>query len=110
LGEPKRALELMTEAAARALPNDPVRAAEILAEATGPAIMQGEMHLVRKLAEQVERICENSPDAAAIATSTALTRRFPLFRAALCGGSGRVQGDWVAEPLELVDGGTAGAF
>jgi tetratricopeptide (TPR) repeat protein len=73
LGEPKRALELMTEAAARALPNDPVRAAEILAEATGPAIMQGEMHLVRKLAEQVERICENSPDAAAIATSTALT-------------------------------------
>jgi hypothetical protein len=35
--------------------------------------MQGEMHLVRKLAEQVERICENSPDAAAIATSTALT-------------------------------------
>ena len=72
LGEPRRALELMTGAAARARPNDPVRAAEILAEATGPAIMQGEMHLVRELAEQVECIWEHSPEAAAAATPTAL--------------------------------------
>jgi tetratricopeptide (TPR) repeat protein len=72
LGEPRRALELMTGAAARARPTDPVRAAEILAEATGPAIMQGEMHVARKLAEQVECIWEHSPDAAATATSTAL--------------------------------------
>jgi DNA-binding CsgD family transcriptional regulator len=72
LGEPRRALELMTGAAARARPTDPVRAAEILAEATGPAIMQGEMHVARKLAEQVECIWEHSPHAAATATSTAL--------------------------------------
>jgi DNA-binding CsgD family transcriptional regulator len=72
LGEPRRALELMTGAAARARPTDPVRAAEILAEATGPAIMQGEMHVARQLAEQVECILEHSPDAATIATSTAL--------------------------------------
>jgi DNA-binding CsgD family transcriptional regulator/tetratricopeptide (TPR) repeat protein len=73
LGEPRRALELMTGAAARARPSDPVRAAEILAEATGPAIMQGEMHQVRELAEQVECIWEQHPsDAATIATSTAL--------------------------------------
>jgi DNA-binding CsgD family transcriptional regulator len=72
LGEPRRALELMTGAAARARPTDPVRAAEILAEATGPAIMQGEMHLVLELAEQVECIWKHSPDTAAIATSTAL--------------------------------------
>jgi DNA-binding CsgD family transcriptional regulator len=72
LGEPRRALELMTGAAARARPNDPVLAAEILAEATGPAIMQGEMHLVRELAEQVECIWAHSPDAAATATSTGL--------------------------------------
>jgi DNA-binding CsgD family transcriptional regulator len=72
LGEPRRALELMTAAAVRARSSDPVRAAEILAEATGPAIMQGEMHLVRELAEQVECIWEHSPDTAAIATSTAL--------------------------------------
>jgi DNA-binding CsgD family transcriptional regulator len=72
LGEPRRALELMTGAAARARACDPVRAAEILAEAAGPAIMQGEMHLVRGLAKQVECIWERSPDAAATATSTAL--------------------------------------
>jgi tetratricopeptide (TPR) repeat protein len=72
LGEPRRALELMTGAAARARPTDPVPAAEILAEATGPAIMQGEMYVARKLAEQVECIWEHSPDAAATATSTAL--------------------------------------
>jgi uncharacterized protein HemY len=34
--------------------------------------MQGEMHVVRDLAEQVERIWEDSPDAAVAATSTAL--------------------------------------
>jgi DNA-binding CsgD family transcriptional regulator len=72
LGEPRRALELMTGAAARARPNDPVRAAEILAEATGPAIMQGDMHQVRELAQLVEGIWEHSPDAAGAATSTAL--------------------------------------
>ena len=72
MGEPKRALELMTGAAARARPKDPVRAAEILADATGPAIMQGDVHLVFDLAEQVERIWEHSPGAAAAATPTAL--------------------------------------
>jgi DNA-binding CsgD family transcriptional regulator len=72
LGEPRRALDLMTAAAARACSNDPIRAAEILAEATGPAIMQGEMHLARELAEQADCIWENSPDAAAMATSSAL--------------------------------------
>jgi tetratricopeptide (TPR) repeat protein len=72
LGEPRRALELMTAAAADAHPNDPVRVVEILAEATGPAIMQGDIHLVRDLAQQVERIWERSPDAAAAATPTAL--------------------------------------
>ena len=41
MGEPRRALELMTAAAATARPNDPVRAAEILAEAIAPALMQG---------------------------------------------------------------------
>ncbi|HZA32820.1 MAG TPA: ATP-binding protein, partial [Propionibacteriaceae bacterium] len=72
LGEPRRALELMTGAAARARPHDPLRAAEMLAEATGPAIMQGEVHLVRDLADQVERIWAHSPDVAAAATPTAL--------------------------------------
>jgi DNA-binding CsgD family transcriptional regulator len=72
LGEPRRALELMTGAATRTSPHDPVRAAQILAEAIGPAIMQGDMHLARDLAEQVECIWEHSPDAAAIATPTVL--------------------------------------
>jgi DNA-binding CsgD family transcriptional regulator len=72
MGEPRRALELMTAAAARARPQDPVRAAEILAEATGPAIMQGGIRVVHDLAEQVERIWEHSPDAEAAATPTAL--------------------------------------
>jgi hypothetical protein len=72
LGEPRRALELMTGAAAAARPHFPVAAAEILAEATGPAIMQGEIHLVRELAEQVEGIWKHSSDAAAAATPTAL--------------------------------------
>ncbi len=71
LGEPKRALELMTGAAARARFHDPVRAAEILAEATGPAIMQGDINLVRELSEQVERIWAQSVDAATAATPTA---------------------------------------
>jgi AAA ATPase domain len=72
LGEPRRALEVMTGAAAAARPDFPVAAAEILAAATGPGIMQGDIHLVRDLAEQVERIWEHSPDAAAAATRTAL--------------------------------------
>jgi DNA-binding CsgD family transcriptional regulator len=92
MGEPRRALELMTGAAARARPSDPVRAAEILAEATGPAIMQGEIHQVRELAEQVECIWEQHPsDAATIATSTALAMVAGAFsisgdiaRAAVC--------------------------
>jgi DNA-binding CsgD family transcriptional regulator len=83
LGEPRRALELMTAAAARARPKDPVRAAEILAEATGPAIMQGEMHLVRELAEEVERIWEHSCDAAAAATPTAIAMVAEAF--SICG-------------------------
>ena len=72
MGEPKRALELMTAAAASARPNDPVRTAEILAEAIAPAFMQGQVHLVRDLAEEVECIWEQSPEAAAAATPTAL--------------------------------------
>jgi DNA-binding CsgD family transcriptional regulator len=72
IGEPRRALELMTGAAARARTHDPIRAAEILAEATGPAIMQGEVRVVRDLADQVERIWAHSPDVAAAATPTAL--------------------------------------
>ncbi len=72
LGEPRRALELMSGAAAEARFHDPVRAAEILAEATGPAIMQGEVLRVRDLAERVERIWEDCPDAAVTATSTAV--------------------------------------
>jgi DNA-binding CsgD family transcriptional regulator len=72
MGEPRRALELMTGAAARVRPHDSMRAVEILAEATGPAIMQGDVHLVRDLAEQVERIWDDSPDAVAAATPTAL--------------------------------------
>jgi DNA-binding CsgD family transcriptional regulator len=72
LGQPRRALELMTGAAAAARLHFPMAAAEILAEATGPAIMQGDIHLVRELAEQVEAIWEYSSDAAAAATPTAL--------------------------------------
>ncbi len=72
LGEPRRALEHMTGAAVRAAPHDPIRAAEILAEATWPAIMQGDIYLVRSIAEQVERIWEHSRDAAGAATPTAL--------------------------------------
>jgi DNA-binding CsgD family transcriptional regulator len=72
LGEPRRALELMTGAAARARPHDPIRAAEILAEAIAPALSQGEVHSVRTLAEEVECIWQQSPEAAAAATPTAL--------------------------------------
>jgi DNA-binding CsgD family transcriptional regulator len=71
MGEPKRALELMATAAATARPNQPVRAAEILAEAIGPALLQGQVHRVRDLAEEVEGIWEQSPEAAAAATPTA---------------------------------------
>jgi DNA-binding CsgD family transcriptional regulator len=73
MGEPRRALELMTAAAAAARPHDAVRAAQILAEAAGPAIMQGDIHSARDLAEQVERIWEHSPGASGAATATALT-------------------------------------
>jgi DNA-binding CsgD family transcriptional regulator len=72
MGEPRRALGLMTAAAARARPRDPVRAAEILADAIAPALMQGEVHLVRDLAQQVEEIWEHSAEAAAAGTPTAL--------------------------------------
>jgi DNA-binding CsgD family transcriptional regulator len=72
MGEPKRALELMTAAAAAARPNHPVRAAEIMAEAIAPALLQGQVHQVRGLAEEVECIWEESPEAAAATTPTAL--------------------------------------
>jgi DNA-binding CsgD family transcriptional regulator len=72
MGEPKRALEVMTTAAATARPNHPVRTAEILAGAIAPAVLQGQVHLVRELAEEVECLWEQSPEAAAAATPTAL--------------------------------------
>jgi ATP/maltotriose-dependent transcriptional regulator MalT len=79
MGEPKRALELMIRAAASARPNDAVRAAEILAEAIAPALLQGQVHLVRDLAEEVESIWEQSPEAAATATPTALAMMAEAF-------------------------------
>ncbi len=72
MGEPKRALELMTAATTGARPHDPVRTAEILAEAIAPAIVQGDVHLVRNLAERVECIWEDSTEAATATTPTAL--------------------------------------
>jgi DNA-binding CsgD family transcriptional regulator len=72
MGEPKRALELMIAAAAHARPNHPARAAEIMAEAIVPALLQGQVHLARDLAEEVECIWEQAPEAAAAATLTAL--------------------------------------
>jgi DNA-binding CsgD family transcriptional regulator/tetratricopeptide (TPR) repeat protein len=72
IGEPKRALELMTAAATAARPDHPVRTAEIMAEAIAPALLQGEVHQVRGLAEEVECIWEQSPEVAAAATPTAL--------------------------------------
>jgi DNA-binding CsgD family transcriptional regulator len=72
MGEPKQALERMTAAAAKARPNHPIRAAEILAVAIAPALLQGQVHLVLDLAEEVERIWEESPEAAAAATLTSL--------------------------------------
>jgi DNA-binding CsgD family transcriptional regulator len=72
MGEPNRALELMTAAAATARTNHPVRAAEILAEAIGPALLQGQIHRVRDLAKEVEGIWEQSLEAASAATLTAL--------------------------------------
>jgi DNA-binding CsgD family transcriptional regulator len=71
LGKPRQAFELMTAAAARTRPHDRVRTAEILAEAVAPAVMQGDVHVVRHLAQQVECIWEQSPEAAAAATPTA---------------------------------------
>jgi DNA-binding CsgD family transcriptional regulator len=72
LGEPKRARELMTAAAAAAPPNEAARAAEILAEAIAPALLEGHVQLARDLAEQVECIWEKLPQAAPAATHTAL--------------------------------------
>jgi DNA-binding CsgD family transcriptional regulator len=72
MGRPRRALELMTAAAAEARPKHPVRTAEILAEAIAPALMQGQVHQVRGLAEEVECIWEQSLEAAAAASPTAL--------------------------------------
>jgi DNA-binding CsgD family transcriptional regulator/tetratricopeptide (TPR) repeat protein len=71
-GEARRALELMTAAADAARPSHPVRTAEILAEAIAPALLQGQIYPVRDLAEQVECIWKESPEAAAAATPTAL--------------------------------------
>ena len=81
MGEPKRALELMTAAAATARPNHPSRTAEILAEAIAPAHLQGEVYLACDLAEDVESIWQQSQEAAA-ATPTALAmvaKAFALF-------------------------------
>jgi DNA-binding CsgD family transcriptional regulator len=70
MGEAPRALEGMTAAAARARPHDLTRAAQILAEAISPACMQGNAHVARDLAEQIECIWQDSPKAAAAATPT----------------------------------------
>jgi DNA-binding CsgD family transcriptional regulator len=72
MGESGRAIEGMTATAARARPHDLVRSAQILAEAISPAFMQGEIHLVRDIAEQVERIWQDSAEASAAASPTAL--------------------------------------
>ena len=55
-------------------------------------MMQGEMHLVRELAKQVECIWECSPDAAATATSTAL---------AMVAGAFSISGDIARASLSL---------
>jgi ATP/maltotriose-dependent transcriptional regulator MalT len=72
MGEPKRALELMTAAATTARPNHPVRTAEILGAAIAPALLQGHVNVVHDLAEEVECIWEQSPEAATAASPTAL--------------------------------------
>ena len=72
MGEPRRALELMTAAAARTRLQDPVRAADILAAATGPAIMQGGIHVVHDLAGTGRVYLGALSDAEAAATPTAL--------------------------------------
>jgi DNA-binding CsgD family transcriptional regulator len=71
MGEPARAVEGMTAAAARARPHDLTRTAQILAEAISPACMQGNVHVVRDLAEQIEGIWRESTNTAAAATPTA---------------------------------------
>jgi DNA-binding CsgD family transcriptional regulator len=83
MGEPRRALEVMTAAAARARRHDSVRTAQILAEATAAAMTLGLTDLVQDLAEQVERIWEDSAEAAAAATHTAAALVAESF--ALCG-------------------------
>jgi DNA-binding CsgD family transcriptional regulator len=72
MGEPRRALDTMTAAAARARTHDPVRAAQLLAEATAPVAVQGQAYLARDLAEQVEAIWDQSIEAAAASAPTAL--------------------------------------
>jgi DNA-binding CsgD family transcriptional regulator len=72
MGQPQHALECMTTAAAQARPHDPARTAQILAEAISPACMQGDIHIVRDLAEQIESLWQDSADAAAAATPTVL--------------------------------------
>jgi DNA-binding CsgD family transcriptional regulator len=79
MGEPPRALEGMTAAAARARPYDLPRTAQILAEAISPACMQGNVHVVRDLAEQIERIWQDSTDTAAAATPTVLALMAEAF-------------------------------
>jgi DNA-binding CsgD family transcriptional regulator len=72
MGETRRALETMTTAGARARAEDPVRAAQIFAEATAPVAMQRDANLARDLAEQAEAIWDQSIEAAAASTPTAL--------------------------------------
>jgi DNA-binding CsgD family transcriptional regulator len=79
MGEPRRALDTLTAAAARARANDPVRAAQILAEATAPLAMQGQAYLARDLAEEVEAIWDQSIEAAAASTPTALAMVAEVF-------------------------------
>jgi hypothetical protein len=72
MGAPRRVLEGMTATAAGARPYDPVRTAEILAVATAAVHMQGGVHHARDIAEQVERVWEDSADAASAASPTAV--------------------------------------
>jgi DNA-binding CsgD family transcriptional regulator len=72
MGDPKRALELMTAAAATAGPSHPMQTAEIMAAAIAPALLQGQVCQVRGLAEEVECIWKQSPEIATAASPTAL--------------------------------------
>jgi DNA-binding CsgD family transcriptional regulator/tetratricopeptide (TPR) repeat protein len=72
MGDISRAFDGMVRAADMARQVDATRAVLILAEATAPAAMQGHVHLVRKVAEQVEDIWNESAKVAAAATPTVL--------------------------------------